>query len=270
MLKSGRVSWSGEAVKPRPLTHGLLDALPGIRYGFFTREGGVSSGLYRSLNCGVGSRDDKAFVFKNRARAARTLGVSHDRLATPFQIHSAEAVVVDEVWDIGRGPKVDAVVTKRRGIAVGVGSADCGPILFADPLAHVVAAAHAGWRGALAGIVEATVAAMETLGAQREQIVAVLGPTISRANYEVGADMVAVFEAADEENARFFRPSKRDGHAMFDLPGYIVARLFNAGVLGTDMGLCTYADEERFFSYRRATHRAEADYGRLLSAITLV
>lgn len=269
MLRSGRVSWSGEAVKPQPLTHGVLDALSGIRYGFFTREGGVSSGIYRSLNCGVGSKDDRAFIFKNRARVARTLGVPYDQLATPYQIHSADAVVVDAVWEIGKGPKADAVVTNRPGIAVGVGSADCGPVLFADPGARVVAAAHAGWRGALAGVLESTIVQMVSLGAERDRIVAVLGPTISRRHYEVGDEFVATFEKADTDYARYFRPAKREGHAMFDLPGFIVSRLFDAGVLGADLGQCTYADEERFFSYRRATHRGEADYGRLLSAITL-
>lgn len=269
MLKSGRIAWSGEAVKPRPLTHGLLEALPGIRHGFFTREGGVSSGIYKSLNCGIGSRDDKGFVFKNRARAARTLGVQHDRLATPYQVHGTDAFTVEEVWELGKGPKADAVVTNRPGIAVGVGTADCGPILFADSAARVVAATHAGWRGALAGVLDATIVAMEKLGAQRERIVAVLGPTISRANYEVGPDLVAEFEKADSANARFFSPAAREGHAMFDLPGFIVARLLAAGVLAADSGHCTYADEERFFSYRRATHRGEADYGRLLAAIAL-
>lgn len=269
MLKSGRVSWSGEAVKPRALTHGLLDALSGIRYGFFTREGGVSSGIYQSLNCGVGSSDDKGFVFKNRARAARSLGIQHDKLATPYQVHGTDAFTVDKVWEVGKGPKADAVVTNQPGIAVGVGTADCGPILFADTTARVVAAAHAGWRGALAGILEATIAAMEKLGAERDQIVAVLGPTISQANYEVGRELVETFEKADPDNARFFNPAEREGHAMFDLPGFIVGRLFAAGVLAADTGLCTYADEERFFSYRRATHRGEADYGRLLSAIRL-
>ena len=269
MLKSGRISWSGEWVKPRPLTHGLLEALPGIRHGFFTREGGVSSGIYKSLNCGVGSKDDKGFVFKNRARAARTLGVPHDKLASPYQVHGTEAFIVEAVWEVGKGPQADAVVTNRPGIAVGVGTADCGPVLFADSAAGVVAAAHAGWRGALAGILESTIVAMGKLGAERERIVAVLGPTISKANYEVGPELIAAFEKADAANGRFFRPSEREGHAMFDLPGFIVAQLLASGVLTADIGHCTYADEERFFSYRRATHRGEADYGRLLAAITL-
>ncbi len=269
MLRSGTVAWSGETIKPKPLTHGLLEALPGIGHGFFTRVGGVSSGIYRSLNCGVGSKDDKGFVFKNRARAARTLGVMPERLATPYQVHGDSAVAVDRVWELGQGPKADAVVTVKPGIAVGVGTADCGPILFADATARVVGAAHAGWRGALGGILESTIRAMEGLGARRDRIVAVLGPTISQRHYEVGDELVEAFVTADKANTRFFQPATRPGHAFFDLPGYIVARLSRAGVLAADLGLCTYADEERFFSYRRATHRGEADYGRLLSAIAL-
>lgn len=269
MLRPGTVAWSGESVKPPMLTHGLLDALPGIRYGFFTRVGGVSSDIYQSLNCGVGSKDDRAFVFKNRARAARTLGVPAEKLATPYQVHSADAAIVETVWEPGKGPKADAVVTRRRGIAVGIGTADCGPILFADAEARVIGAAHAGWRGALAGILESSVKAMEEQGARRDRIVAVLGPMISQANYEVGPDLINAFTTADAKNQRFFKPSPRPDHAMFDLPGYIVTRLTRAGVLAASLGLCTYADEERFFSYRRATHRGEADYGRLLSAITL-
>ncbi|MCB1500686.1 MAG: peptidoglycan editing factor PgeF [Bauldia sp.] len=269
MLRSGTVVWSGEAVKPRPVTHGLFDAVSGIRYGFFTRAGGVSSGIYRSLNCGVGSHDDKGFVFKNRARAARTLGVGPDRLATPYQVHGDVAVLVDKVWEPGQGPKADAVVTARRGIAVGVGTADCGPVLFADPAAHVVAAAHAGWRGALGGVLESTIKVMEEAGARRESIVAVIGPMISQRNYEVGEELMEAFVKVKPSYSAFFVPATRPGHAFLDLPGFIGARLSAAGVLSADVGLCTYADEERFFSYRRATHRGEADYGRMLSAIVL-
>ena len=269
MLRPGSVAWSGEEVKPPALTHGLLEALPGIRHGFFTRDGGVSQGIYESLNCGVGSRDDRAYVFKNRARAARTLGVTHDALATPYQVHGTEAVVVERAWAPGQGPKADAVVTNRTGIAVGVGTADCGPILFADVEARVVGAAHAGWRGALGGILDSTIVAMEGLGAARDRIVAVLGPVISQKNYEVGAELIDAFLADDPRNDRFFKPSGRDGHALFDLPGYITGRLLRGGVLASDLGACTYADEARFYSYRRSTHRAEPDYGRLLSAIVL-
>jgi YfiH family protein len=269
MMRPGSIAISADMIKPRPLTHGLLDVLPGIHHGFFTREGGVSGGLYKSLNCGVGSKDDRALVFKNRSRAAAALGISPQRLATPYQVHSPDAVVVENVWPVGQGPQADAVVTRRRGIALGISTADCGPVLFADAEAHVVAAAHAGWRGALAGILEATLATMEGIGARRDRIVAVLGPMISQQNYEVGADLIGAFTAADPANDRFFKPAPRPDHAFFDLPGYIVARLTRAGIAVADMGLCTYADPERFFSYRRATHRGEADYGRLLSAIAL-
>jgi len=245
-------------------------ALAGIRHAFFTRAGGVSSGLYAGLNTGTGSDDARGNVLENRARAARFLCVDPARLVTPHQVHGTDAVVVEEPWAPGMGPKGDAVVTREPGLAVGVGSADCGPVLFADAQARIVAAAHAGWKGALAGILESTIATMETLGAERGRIVAVLGPTISADAYEIGPEFVSRFAEADAGNSRFFRPAPRDGHALFDLPGYIVARLTAAGV-GTarSIGLCTYADEARFFSFRRATHRGEADYGRLLSAIAL-
>jgi polyphenol oxidase len=251
-----------------PLTHESL-ALPGIRHGFFTREGGVSTGIYASLNCGVGSRDERARVMENRARVAAALGVAADRLATPYQVHGTDVAIVETAWAPGRGPKADAVVTDRPGVALGIGTADCGPIFFADPEARVIGAAHAGWRGALAGVAEAAIAAMETLGARRRRIVAVLGPSISQANYEVGPEMVAQFTAADTANARFFAPSPRDGHALFDLPGYTVARLEAAGVTAANMDFCTYAEPARFFSYRRATHLGEPDYGRQISAIVL-
>jgi len=269
-MRPSTIAISGDFVKPPVLTHGLLDVVPGVRHGFFTREGGVSMGIYKSLNCGTGSRDDRALVFKNRSRAAAALGLAPGRLATPYQVHGTDAVIVDAVWPPGQGPKADAVVTDRRGIAVGVGTADCGPVLLADAGAHVVAAAHAGWRGALAGILESAVRAMEQLGARRERIVGVLGPMISQRNYEVGRDVIEAFTSADQANARFFVPSMRAGHAMFDLPGYIIARLLAAGVAADDMRLCTYADATRFYSYRRATHQSEADYGRLLSAIAIV
>ena len=246
-----------------------LAALPGIRHSFFTRAGGVSSGLYTSLNCGIGSNDDRALVLENRARAAAAIGAAPESLATPYQVHSTTAVVVDEVWAPGNGPKADAVITNRPGIALGVGSADCGPLLFADPEARVIGAAHSGWRGALAGVGESCVAAMEGLGARRDQIVAVLGPTISQANYEVGSEVRDRFIADHPGNARFFAPSGRPDHFLFDLPGAIVARLNATCIAASSVGLCTYADAERFFSYRRTTHRGEADYGRLLSAIML-
>lgn len=246
-------------------------ALPGIAHAFFTREGGVSTGIYRGLNTGMGSKDAREAVLENRSRAARHLGTTLDRLATPFQVHSADAITVENVWGQGQGPKADAVVTNRPGIAVGVGAADCGPVLFADAEARVVGAAHSGWKGALTGILESTIAAMEELGAARKRIVAVLGPTISSRAYEVGPEFVARFEEVDARNVRFFSSSSREKHSMFDLPAYIVSRLEAAGVgSAKNLGLCTYSDEARFFSYRRTTHRSEADYGRLLSAIMLM
>ena len=244
-------------------------ALPGISHGFFTRGGGVSSGIYASLNCGIGSNDDRGFVMENRARVATAIGALPEKLATPYQVHSTIAVTVDEVWAPGSGPKADALVTNRPGIALGVGTADCGPLLLADAEAGVIGAAHSGWRGALAGVGEACVVAMERLGARRERVAAVLGPTISQANYEVGVDVRDRFIADHPGNARFFAPSPRADHFLFDLPGAIVARLNAVGIAASSVGLCTYADPERFFSYRRTTHRNEADYGRLLSVIML-
>lgn len=248
----------------------LLIALDGVAHGFFTRDGGVSDGIYRSLNVGLGSRDAREAVLENRARVARALGVAPDRLAMPYQVHSPDVVVVDEPWPHGEGPHADAVVTARPGVAVAVATADCGPILFADRRGRAVGAAHAGWKGAIGGVIEATVAAMEGLGAARGDIVAVLGPTISAAAYEVGPEFVTRFTDTDAGHARFFRPSERPGHAMFDLPGFIVMRLGAAGVgAAASLDLCTYGDEARFYSYRRTTHRREPDYGRLVSAIAL-
>jgi polyphenol oxidase len=260
------------ALSPLPdaLAAPQLATLPGIRHAFFTRRGGVSEGIYASLNIGIGSADDRARVLENRARAAAHLGLAPERLATPYQIHSAEAAIVTEPWPVGQGPKLDALATSRPGIAIGVGTADCAPVLFADAEARVVGAAHAGWKGALSGVLEAAVEAMERLGAHRERIIATVGPTISQAAYEVGPEFVSRFGSDDSANARFFEPSPRLGHALFDLTGYILARLEALGVgHAVDLGLCTYADEHRFFSYRRATHRGEPDYGRLLAAIAL-
>ena len=251
------------------LTGRHLAELPGVRHGFFTRVGGVSGGIYASLNSGIGSADDRALVLENRARAAAALGVHPERLATPHQVHGTDAVAVEMAWPPGKGPRADALVTGRPGVAIGVGTADCGPILFADAEARVIGAAHAGWRGALAGILEAAIGAMEALGAHRQRIVAVLGPTISQVNYEVGPEVVQHFMADNGTNQGLFRPSARPDHGYFDLPGYIVSRLAAAGVTASSLGPCTYEDADRFFSYRRATHRGEADYGRLLSTIVL-
>src|SRR5512146_2840466 len=202
-----------------------LATLRGIRHAFFTRSGGVSQGVYSSLNGGVGSGDAPEKVAENRARMATALGVSADRLVTPFQIHSPDVVVAQEPWTRDSRPRADAVVTQVPRLAIGVSTADCGPLLFADSEAGVIGAAHAGWRGALSGVIEATVDAMERLGAERGRIVAALGPAIRQPNYEVGPEFVARFVAADPINARFFAPAERAGHAMFDLTGYIAERV---------------------------------------------
>jgi polyphenol oxidase len=246
-------------------------ALAGIRHGFFTRRGGVSSGFYASLNGGIGSRDDPALVRENRARMAGAIGVEADHFITAYQVHSPRVVVAETPWTPQARPHADAIVTRMRELAIGVTTADCGPVLLADARARVIAAAHAGWRGALTGIIEATIDAMERLGAARSQIRAVLGPMIRQANYEVGPDLISRFGAEDPASRGFFIAASRDGHALFDLAGYIVARLARAGVADVkDLGLCTYADPERFFSFRRSTHRAEVDYGRHVNAIALV
>jgi hypothetical protein len=245
-------------------------ALAGIRHGFFTRHGGISGGLYASLNGGVGSNDDRAHVAENRARMAAAVGVEPSRFLTCYQIHSPQVVVAEAPWTPETRPRADAIVTRMRALAIGVSTADCGPVLLADPRAHVIGAAHAGWRGALAGVVEAAVEAMERLGAARGQIRAVIGPMIRQPNYEVGPDLIARFAAEDPASNRFFATAARQNHAMLDLAGYIGSRLTRAGITQIeDVGLCTYADAERFFSFRRSTHRAEADYGRHINAIAL-
>lgn len=244
--------------------------LPGIRHGFFTREGGVSGGIYASLNCGVGSRDNPAHIRENRARVAHAMGVAPQSLVTAYQVHGTTALDVEKPWDAEARPKADALVTEKPGIAIAVGVADCLPVLLADPEARVIAAAHAGWRGAFDGVLESAVAGMERRGARRDRIVAAIGPSISRTAYEVGPEFVARFEAADRGNIAFFRPAQRDGHSYFDLPAYAASRLKRMNLAAvTELGLCTYTEEKRFFSYRRSVHRKEADYGRLLAAIVI-
>jgi YfiH family protein len=248
----------------------LLSSVPGIRHAFFTRAGGVSSGIYAGLNGGLGSQDEPQRVQENRRRMAAALDVVPEKLLTLHQIHSPDVVVATETWPNTARPKGDAMVTKIPGFALGVTAADCGPVLMVDPKARVIGAAHAGWKGALSGVVEATIDAMEGQGASRDNIIVGLGPMLRQRNYEVGMEFVARFEEADADNARFFSSASRNGHAMFDLPGYIHARLSAAGVLMVDdIDLCTYADEDSFFSYRRATHRKEPDYGRHVHAIVL-
>ena len=245
-------------------------SLPGIRHAFFTREGGVSAGLYESLNGGVGSHDSASNVIENRARMAASLGVAPDRFLTAYQVHSPNVVIAEAPWTGETRPRADAIVTHMPNLAIGVTTADCGPILFAEPQARVIGAAHAGWRGALTGVAEATIAAMERLGAARSRMRAALGPMIRQHNYEVGSDLIDRFAAEDPDSTRFFGPASRPGHALFDLGGYIAARLERAGVGHIeDLGLCTYADPALFYSYRRATHRAEDDYGRHINAIAL-
>ncbi|MGH7247071.1 MAG: peptidoglycan editing factor PgeF [Pseudomonadota bacterium] len=245
-------------------------ALPGIRHGFFTRRGGVSEGVYASLNGGVGSNDSAVHVAENRARMAAAFSVASDRLLTAYQLHSPQVVVAETPWTPETRPRADGIVTRIPALAIGVSTADCGPILLADPQARVIGAAHAGWRGALAGIVEATIAAMERLGAERDRIRAALGPMIRQRNYEVGVDLVDRFAAGDPASRPFFVASAHEGHALFDLGGYIAARLARAGVGHVeDLGLCTYGDPTLFFSYRRTTRRAEKDYGRHINAIAL-
>ncbi|RDV04806.1 peptidoglycan editing factor PgeF [Undibacter mobilis] len=247
-----------------------IAALPGIRHAFFTRNGGVSQGVYDSLNGGVGSNDTPEHVAENRARMALALGVKPERFLTAYQIHSPDVVVVDEPWSADNRPRVDALVTRVPDLAIGVSTADCGPLLFADSNARVIGAAHAGWRGAFTGIIESTIAAMEKLGAARDNIAVALGPTIRQANYEVGPEFVARFLAADIDNTRFFTETEREGHALFDLTGYIASRVEQAGITDfEDLGLCTYAEADRFFSFRRTTHLGEPDYGRHINAIAL-
>jgi polyphenol oxidase len=253
-----------------PVTCPALAALPVIRHGWFTREGGVSEGaLYGSLNGGLGSNDERERVLENRRRMAAHLGVTPDRFLSVWQVHSPDVVAVTGPWE-GERPKADALVTATPGLAISIATADCGPVLFADAEAKVIGAAHAGWQGAFKGVLEATIEAMEKLGADQRRITASIGPMLSQANYEVGPEFIQRFYAQEAANARFFMPSKKAGHAMFDLPAYNVMRLKRAGI-GTvnDLAICTYADEQRFFSYRRTTHRKEADYGRLISAIVI-
>jgi YfiH family protein len=247
----------------------LLSAIPGLNHAFFTREGGVSGGIYAGLNGGIGSRDDPAHVAENRRRMAEQIGVTPQHFLTVYQVHSPDVVVASAPWENASRPRADAIVTNTEGLAIGVTAADCGPILLADPSARVIGAAHAGWKGALTGIVESTVDAMEKLGAERSGIVAAIGPLIRQHSYEVGGEFVERFIEADAEYAPFFIPATRQGHAMFDLAGFIRMRLENAGLLMIDdIGLDTYSDE-RFYSYRRSVHRKEPDYGRHVHAIVL-
>jgi len=251
------------------LTADTLSQARAVRHGFFTRRGGVSTGIYASLNCGLGSNDERDLVLENRRRAMAEIGFAESALHTVYQIHSAHVVTVSDPAADTRAARADAMVSDRPGIALGILAADCAPVLITDVGRGVIGAAHAGWRGALGGVIEATVTAMASLGAQPGDLVAVVGPCISQASYEVGADFPQPFLDQDRANARFFSPGRRDAHWQFDLSGYVLSRLSAAGVAAASaVAADTYADED-LFSYRRTCHRGEADYGRNLSVIAL-
>jgi YfiH family protein len=244
-------------------------ASPHLAHGFFGRADGVSQGIFASLNCGPGSGDVRADVIENRHRAAEALSPGAN-LLTLYQIHSGDAVAVTEPWNIGEGPQADAMVTNVPGVALGILTADCAPVLFADAEAGVIGAAHAGWKGALFGVIDSAIVAMERLGARRDRIAAAIGPCISQAKYEVGAEFRERFLEAASGNARWFVPSDRAEHFRCDLEGYVTARLQAASLAQVErVSACTYAREDDFFSFRRATHRGEKDYGRQVSAIVL-
>jgi YfiH family protein len=253
-----------------PFTCPQLSQSPGIRHGFFGRSGGVSAALYESLNCGFGSGDDTTLVAENRSIIADTLGVAPTSLCTAFQIHSAKAVIVDKPWHWSNAPEADALVTSEPGIAIGVLTADCVPVLFADSKHHVIAAAHAGWKGAFNGVIEATLEAMLTLGATLPTITATVGPAIAQGSYEVGAEFYERFVLQDAANGMYFLPSSRNSHFMFDLKAYVKDRLRNAGVAQVNMmAHDTCQQDNDFFSFRRSTLRDEPVYGRQISAISL-
>jgi polyphenol oxidase len=248
------------------LSSRLLD---GVRHGFLGRAGGVSTGLVAGLNVGLGSADDPHAIAENRRLAVAAVAPGA-ALVTVHQIHSAEAVAVSALWPDDNRPRADALVTDRPGLALGILTADCAPVLLADAQAGVIGAAHAGWKGALAGVTDATIAAMESLGADRARITAAVGPCIARASYEVDEVFSARFCADDVANERFFADSARLGHVQFDLEAYVAQRLAAAGIARVDLlGEDTYAQPARFFSFRRATHEGEADYGRQISLIAL-
>lgn len=255
---------------PTFITARNLSAIPGVRHGFFGRDGGTSTGIYASLNCGLGSNDARADVLENRARVGRALGHDGAPILTLYQVHSATALVVDRPFEGQAVPRADALVTRTPGLVIGALAADCTPVLLADGQARVVAAAHAGWRGALGGVLETTIITMEQLGASRGRIAAAIGPTINQPAYEVGAEFEAEFLRAGTGNARYFARPTASGRPHFDLPGFVEHRLAAAGIAQVErQSRCTYANESELFSYRRSTHRNEADYGRQISAIVV-
>ncbi len=257
-------------MQPRPITHSQFDRKK-IAHGFFTREGGLSDGIHAGLNCGYGSDDKREAVRQNRARVSASLGVAPENLITVHQIHSARVIVAEQAWQPGEAPRGDAMVSTTPGLALGIMTADCAPVLFADAQAGVIGAAHAGWKGALAGILEATVRKMEEQGAQRSQIAAVLGPCIGQISYQVGPEFLAAFTAQNSTHEKYFAPSDKADHHQFDLAGFVMSRLKRLGLEQShDTALDTYVDEGRFYSYRRSCHRDESDYGRQIAAITLL
>lgn len=256
---------------PLPIDSPLLSTVNDGRFkhGFFTRHGGVSEGIYRGLNVGIGSNDDRETVLENRKRVAQWFDLPLEKLATLHQVHSPDVAVVTHS-NIEERPKADAMVTNQPGIVLGVLTADCGPVLFSDPEAKVIGAAHAGWKGAVFGVLENTIETMISLGAKRDNILACLGPSISQQNYEIGPERIEELLKLDSSYAKFLKPSNLDGHALFDLQALTIERLEKAGVAAQNLEICTYPDEDRFFSYRRTTHRNEADYGRQISAIAIL
>lgn len=240
----------------------------GIKHGFFTRKGGHSSGIFDSLNAGLGSGDNRGSVEQNREDICTTLNIDIKNLATLHQIHSNH-VFVTSTGIASNRPEADGIVTNTRGVAIGVVTADCGPVLFADRKNAVIGAAHAGWRGALDGVLENTIIAMEKLGAERSSIAACLGPTISQRNYEVGPEFYARFIEKDKKLSVYFKPSDKPDHFLYDLHAFIINGLEQSEVSAEDLGICTYEEDENYFSYRKTTHRNEKDYGRQLSVIKL-
>ncbi|ABC21447.1 peptidoglycan editing factor PgeF [Rhodospirillum rubrum] len=252
------------------ITVSSLNALTNVRHGFFTRNRGVSEGIYKSLNCGRGSGDKPEAVRQNREKALAEIEMPPEALVTLNQRHTADVIEVTRVWRPDDAPTADGMVTKVPRLVLGILTADCAPVLLVDPKAKVIGAAHAGWRGALGGVLDNTVAAMEKLGARRRDILAGIGPCIVQRSYEVGPEFPAVFLAEDEANQMFFAPARREGHFLFDLPGYVAKRLVRVGVTDVMPTPCdTLREEARFFSYRRSVLRGESDYGRMLSAIAL-
>lgn len=252
-----------------PIKDDQLAAIGAISHRFFTRPGGVSKGIYAGLNAGLGSDDIRENVVENRRRMTKELGVDAALLASPYQVHSPDVVVTDKAWQGDERPKADGIVTTKPGLAIGIVTADCGPVLLADGDAGVIGACHAGWKGALGGVLENTIDVMCKQGAQRANITAILGPTISQKNYQVGPGFPDPFVEQSTDNSIYFGPSDKPDHYQFDLTQYVVDRLSKAGVSAAAVQRCTYAEEANFYSYRRTTHRREADYGRQLSAIVL-